>query len=88
MERKQVQLTRQQLAGLRREARRHHVSESAVIRDAVDAWLARGGDAERRQRFERALAVVGKFRSGKHDIAVEHDRELAEIYEEDRRGTR
>lgn len=80
MERKQIQLTRQQLAGLRREARRRRTSEAAVVRDAVNAWLAGHGDASRQERFARALAVAGRFRSGKHDISLEHDRELGEIY--------
>ena len=88
MERKQIQFTRQQLAAVRREAKRRRTSESAVIREAVDSWLARSGQAERRERFRRALAVVGKYRSGKHDISVEHDRELADIYYEDLRKKR
>lgn len=83
MERKQIQFTRQQLAALRREAKRRRTSESAVIREALDAWLGRRDTADRQERFERALAVVGAFRSGSHDVAVEHDRELAEIYYDD-----
>ena len=86
MERKQIQFTRQQLAALRREARRRRTSESAVVREAVDAWLRGSGEGLHRERFARALAVVGKFRSGKHDISREHDREFADIaYEHIRR---
>lgn len=47
---------------------------------AVNAWLAGHGDASRQERFARALAVAGRFRSGKHDISLEHDRELGEIH--------
>ncbi len=82
MERKQVQFTRQQLAALRREARRRRTSESAVVRAAVDAWLDPKRELAHRERFDRALTVVGRFRSGKHDVAREHDRELADIYRE------
>lgn len=88
MERKQIQFTRQQLAALRRESRRRHVSESAVVREAVDRWLGAKGESDRHERFARALSVVGAFRSGKHDIAREHDRELADIYYEDLRRKR
>ena len=59
-----------------------------MIRDAFDAWLGPSGDTQRRERFERALAVVGKFSSGRHDITAEHDRELADIYDEDLRRKR
>ncbi len=88
MERKQIQFTRQQLTGLRREAKRKRTSESAIVREAVDAWLAAKGESARHERFARAMSVVGKFRSGKHDIAREHDRELAEILSEELREGR
>ena len=88
MERKQIQFTRQQLAAVRREAKKRRSSESAVIREALDAWLAKSGQAERRERFRRALTVIGKYRSGRHDVAVEHDRELADIYYEQLRKNR
>lgn len=81
MERKQVQFTRQQVAALRREAKRRRVSESAVVRDAVDAWLRTHDEDIRRERVARALSVIGKFSSGGgRNIAVEHDRELGDIY--------
>jgi len=88
MERKQIQFTRRQLAAVRREARRRRLSESAIVREAVDRWIGLKDDAERHARFERALSVVGAFRSGKHDIAREHDRELADITFEHIRGKR
>ena len=46
---------------------------AALVRDAVAAWLH---DDERRTRIDRALAAVGGFHSGRHDIAEEHDRYL------------
>lgn len=89
MERKQIQFTRQQLSALRREARRRHVSESAVVRDAVDAWLRTHDQAARQERFARALSAIGAFSSGGgRNIAVEHDRELGDIYYEDLRRKR
>jgi len=86
MERKQIQFTRRQLTAVRREARRRHVSESAIVREAVDRWIGVKSDTDRHARFERALSAVGAFRSGRRDIAREHDRELAAIsYEHTRR---
>ena len=52
-----------------------------LIFRAVSGWLtARQRKAARAARFRRALASVGRFGSGRTDISVEHDRELAEIY--------
>jgi len=87
MERKQIQFTRQQLTSLRREAKRRRTSESAIVREALDAWIGANRAAPRSERFARALSVVGKFKSGKHDISREHDRELADVIYEHVRGT-
>jgi hypothetical protein len=80
MERKQIQLTRQQAAAVRRMAARRKTSDAAIVREAVDMWLRiqghSGGDAE--ERWKRAQLVVGAFASGRKDISQEHDREFAE----------
>lgn len=34
----------------------------------------------RRDRARRALAALGRFRSGRGDVARDHDRHLAEAY--------
>lgn len=89
MERKQIQFTRQEMAAIRREARRRQVSESAVVRDAVDAWIRASDPRIAKERLARALSVIGKFSSGGgRNIAVEHDRELADVYYEDLRKKR
>jgi len=76
MHRTQVMLTEKQIRQLREEAARHGVSIAALIRDAVDAHLAR-----QRARRKRALDAVGRFASGRHDVAEAHDRELDEAYD-------
>lgn len=82
MIRKQVQFTERQAARIRREAARRGVSESAVIRDALDRGLS-GRIGPTDEQWERALAVVGMGHSGHTDISVEHDRYFADgIYEE------
>ncbi|HEY8648603.1 MAG TPA: CopG family transcriptional regulator [Candidatus Limnocylindria bacterium] len=84
MQRKQIQFTRGQLTGIRGEARRQKVSESAVVRQAVDQLLqpvpGGAGDEERDRRIARALAVVGRFDSGRSDISRKHDRELTDTF--------
>jgi len=79
MERKQVQLTRQQAAAVRRIAARRKTSDAAIVREAVDLWLRTQGHAgDWNERWQRALGVVGAFGSGRNDISQEHDREFAE----------
>jgi len=80
MERKQVQLTRQQAEAVHRVAVRRKTSDAAIVREAVDLWLRARGRGSDKERWQRALAVVGKFASGRTDISKEHDRELAEAF--------
>jgi hypothetical protein len=78
MHRMQIQLTEEQATALRRLARRRGVSIAALVREAAQALIERGDvDAERRAR---AREVVGRYASGRHDIAREHDRELEDLF--------
>ena len=89
MHRTQVLLEEEQVRRLREEAARRGLSMAEIIREALEEHLAkaraRGSDKgpkvrEREELRRRALAVVGRFSSGSHDIAEEHDRELEEAY--------
>ena len=77
MIRMQVQLTDAQAAKLKRLAAQHGVSISALVREAVESIDDETKDEE---KWRRALAVVGKYRSGSglKDIARNHDKYLAE----------
>jgi len=79
MTRTQISLTEEQAAGLGKLARERGVSMAAVVRDAVDAVLER---EQRDERWQRALAMIGKYRSkdGATDVAENHDRYLADAY--------
>lgn len=78
MIRKQVQLTDRQVKALRREAARRGTSGSALVREAVEAWLGRrSAEPDRDVLWERAMAAVGIGHSGESDVAREHDRYLA-----------
>ncbi len=77
MTRTQIQLTDDQYASLKKQARRENLSLSAAIRKAVDLWLRR---SDRSEAIRRSLASIGKFRSGRKDISSRHDAELAKIY--------
>jgi hypothetical protein len=82
MQRKQIQFTTRQAAAIRREARKRGTSDADIVRQAVDRLLAPAppDSGARAQRIARALAAVGQVGSGRHDISVEHDRELDDIY--------
>jgi predicted DNA-binding protein len=77
--RTQIQLTEEQARKLKRVAADRGISMARVIREAVDRELQLDDIEARRQR---ALAAVqrGGFRSGKTDIAEEHDKYLAEDF--------
>lgn len=78
MHRMQIQFTEAQVATLRRLARRRGISIAALVREATQALIERGDvHAERRAQ---AREVVGRYASGRHDIAREHDRELGELF--------
>ncbi len=80
MVRTQIQLTERQAQALRRRAREEHRSLADLIRSSVDAYLARPDQHSRDARYLRALAVIGKYSSGKRDISAKHVDYLADAY--------
>lgn len=75
MKRVQIQLAEEQLAALRKQGEATGEPVAAMVRAAVDEWIAK---RERDELWERALAVVGKFNSGLGDLAENHDYYLGE----------
>ena len=80
MIRTQVQFTEQQFSLLKRLAAARGVSVAELVRNGVDLLLDAAKHAPETDRARRALAVAGRFRSGRHDVARRHDRYLAEAY--------
>jgi len=78
MRRLQIQLTEEQTRRLREVATSRNESMAGTIREAVEQYLT--GKPKREALFKKALAAVGKYRSGKSDISQEHDRYLAEDF--------
>lgn len=81
MIRTQIQLTAEQADDLKRLAAAKGVSMAAVIREAVDAHLARERGPSWEERVERALSYVGCFHSGLGDLAENHDEYYVEAVE-------
>jgi hypothetical protein len=81
MVRTQIQLTERQARELKRIAAARGVSMAEVIREAVDERIRAGiVPVSREERVKRALAVLGKFRSGLRDVSARHDDYLVEAY--------
>jgi predicted Ser/Thr protein kinase len=77
MHRTQVLLTEEQAQRLRKEAARRGVSMAEIIREALQSHVI---SQQRRELRRRALAVVGRFASGRRTVSAEHDREQEEAY--------
>lgn len=80
MVRTQIQLTERQTAALKKIAAARHLSIAELIRQAVDTLIRSGAAIDTEEKRKRALAIVGRFKSGKRDISREHDKYLAEAF--------
>ncbi len=80
MVRTQIQITEEQAKAVKRIALSRHVSVAELIRRAVDIMVKSSTVADPEERLKRATEIVGKFRSGKQDIAKGHDKYLANAY--------
>jgi len=78
MIRTQIQLTDELAAHIKEAAAREHVSMAEMIRRAVAGFLRTTAPAGSADRYARALAAAGRFRSGRRDLSVRHDAEFAE----------
>jgi hypothetical protein len=80
MVRTQIQITEEQAKAVKRIALSRNLSVAELIRRAVDIMVKSSQAADPEERLKRAIDVVGKFRSGKHEIAKRHDKYLADAY--------
>ncbi|OGD19735.1 MAG: CopG family transcriptional regulator [Candidatus Aminicenantes bacterium RBG_13_59_9] len=81
MVRTQIQLTESQARALKKLAAERGVSMAELIRQGADALLRSKPLRDDEEMRKRALALAGKYRSGKRDISKDHDRYLAEEFE-------
>jgi len=80
MIRTQIQLTEDQAKALKKIAQSRHLSVAELIRKAVDTVIKSNTVANAEERHKRAMEIIGKFGSGKHDVSKKHDLYLTEIY--------
>ena len=77
MVRTQVRLTEEQLGALREESAATGRTVADLIRQGVDQYLAGRSRTGREERIERAIAILGKFSSGRSGVSAHHERHLA-----------
>jgi hypothetical protein len=80
MVRTQIQLTEDQAKALKKIALSRHLSMAELIRKAVDTIIKSSVLVDTEERHKRAMAMVGKFGSGKRDISKKHDLYLTDAY--------
>lgn len=80
MVRTQIQLSEAQSKALKILAVKEGKSVAELIRQSVDAMLARVGNYDEDEQRNRALSVVGKFNIQMTDLAEMHDLYLSEDY--------
>lgn len=80
MVRTQIQLTEKQAKALKKLASSRQLSMAELIRQGVDAILISPMVLNAEEKRKRALAVAGRYRSGKRNISREHDKHLAEAF--------
>ncbi len=77
MVRTQIQLTEEQAKALKEIAAHRGVSMAELIRESVEQIIE---ERERREKWQKALAIMGCYRSGLSDVSANHDKYLAEDY--------
>lgn len=81
MVRTQIQLTEAQVKTLKELSTAEGRSMADLIRRSVDAYLRASAYRSHEARKRRALAAVGRFRSGVSDLSINHDLNLSEACE-------
>ena len=73
MVRTQIQLHEGQVAVLKKIAASQNSSMAEIIRQSIDYYVKSKHSDKTIQQRRRAMTVVGKFRSGVHNLSSDHD---------------
>lgn len=77
MVRTQIQLSEDEAAAVKRLANERSISMAAVIRAAVDQYVSHESGVSIDECWQRSLAAVGGFHSGRSNLSRTHDDEFA-----------
>lgn len=78
----EIRLSEAKSRRLRELAAEQSKSVDELILEAVARLLQRSGSPYSEERKRRALSAAGRFRSGDHAIARDHDHHLGRAYED------
>jgi hypothetical protein len=81
MVRTQVQLSDAQVQQLKTLAAQTGASLAELIRQSVDFYLRYSGSAISDDARQQALEVIGAFEADVPDVSIEHDRYLADAFD-------
>jgi hypothetical protein len=85
--RTEIEPTEEQDRRLEELSAARHVPKEELVRQAVDILLARSvlppPSVVTEEQRQRAIAMVGRFSLGASDVAENHDKYLAEMYDHD-----
>lgn len=73
-------LTDAQARALKRLAADRGVPVASLIRESVDLLVRTAGTVDEGEQRRRAIAAAGRFRSGRQDLASDHDSYLPDAY--------
>ncbi|HOX28309.1 MAG TPA: ribbon-helix-helix protein, CopG family [bacterium] len=80
MVRAQIQLSEKQAKQLKKLAAARDESVSSLIRQAVQVFIRVDAGPDAGELRDRAIALAGKYRSGKKDVSARHDDYLAKDF--------
>jgi len=80
MVRIKIQLTEDQAKNLKRISASRSLSVAELIRRAIDAMIKASPLVGPDEQLKRALAIAGKFGSGRRDISMKHDAYLVKDF--------
>jgi len=75
-----IELTEEQIRLLRDRAKAERRSVADLIRESVERFVSDDQRPDMEELKRRAREALGRFRSGRSDIGVNHDRYLAEDF--------
>ncbi|MBC7333372.1 MAG: ribbon-helix-helix protein, CopG family [Actinobacteria bacterium] len=80
MKRTQIQLTEKQYKLLKNIAAQKNISMAEVIRNSIEYYTTAFSFIEPEKKYEKIKEIIGKFKSNKKDISINHDHYLGEEY--------
>ena len=80
MIRTQIQLTEMQYRLLKNLSIEKNKSMAEIIRECITYYSAGKCLTSKEERYSKAISAMGKFKSGKKDISINHDKYLTEDF--------